>query len=31
VRRLRARFCDLQFCFKGEEYEEVLHRMHDLI
>jgi aminomethyltransferase len=31
VRRLRARFRDLQFCFKGEEYEDVLHRMHDLI
>jgi aminomethyltransferase len=30
VRSLRARFCDLQFCFKGEEYAEVLHRMHAL-
>jgi len=28
VRRLRARFCELQYCFKGEEYTEVLHRMH---
>jgi aminomethyltransferase len=28
VRSLRARFCELQYCFKGEEYEEVLHRMH---
>jgi aminomethyltransferase len=28
VRSLRARFCELQFCFKGEEYTEVLHRLH---
>jgi aminomethyltransferase len=31
VRRLRARFCELRYCFKGEEYEEVLHRMHELL
>ena len=30
VRSLRARFCDLQYCFKGEEVTEVLHRMRDL-
>jgi aminomethyltransferase len=30
VRSLRARFCELQYCFKGEEYMEVLHRMHTL-
>jgi aminomethyltransferase len=30
VRSLRTRFCELQFCFKGEEYAEVLHRMHAL-
>jgi len=30
VRRLRARFCDLQYCFKGEGYAELLHRMHTL-
>ena len=31
VRTLRERFCELQYCFKGEEYAEVLHRMHDLL
>jgi len=30
VRRLRARFCELHYCFKGEEHAEVLHRMHTL-
>jgi len=31
VRRLRARFCDLQYCFKGEGYAELLHRMQALL
>jgi len=31
VRSLRARFCELQFCFKGEEYAEVLHRMRQML
>jgi aminomethyltransferase len=31
TRRLRSRFCDLQFCFKGEEYEEVLHRLREML
>ena len=31
VRSLRARFSELEFCFKGEEVAEVLHRMHDLL
>jgi len=30
VRKLRARFCELQYCFKGEEVSDVLHRMHEL-
>ena len=30
VRSLRTRFCELHFCFKEEEYAEVLHRMRDL-
>jgi len=30
VRKLRARFCDLQYCFKGEEVADVLHRMREL-
>jgi aminomethyltransferase len=31
VRKLRARFCDLQYCFKGEEVEEVLHRLREML
>jgi aminomethyltransferase len=31
VRSLRARFGELRYCFKGEEVEEVLHRMHALL
>lgn len=31
VRRLRERFCELQFCFKGEEYADVLHRMYEML
>jgi aminomethyltransferase len=31
VRSLRARFCELRYCFKGEEVAEVLHRMHALL
>ena len=31
VRSLRARFLELQYCFKGEEFTDVLHRMHDLL
>jgi aminomethyltransferase len=30
VRRLRERFCDLQYCFKGEEVADVLHRMREM-
>jgi aminomethyltransferase len=30
VRSLRARFYELQYCFKGEEYREVFHRMREL-
>jgi aminomethyltransferase len=30
VRSLRARFCDLQFCFKGEEYRDILDRLRGL-
>ena len=31
VRSLRARFGQLRFCFKGEEYADVLHRMYELL
>jgi aminomethyltransferase len=31
VRSLRGRFCELQYCFKGEEVADVLHRMHDFL
>jgi aminomethyltransferase len=30
VRSLRARFYELQYCFKGEGHAELLHRMHAL-
>ncbi len=30
VRSLRARFCELQFCFKGEEYRDILDRLRGL-
>jgi aminomethyltransferase len=31
VRTLRARFCDLRYCFKGEEFADVLHRLHEML
>jgi glycine cleavage system T protein (aminomethyltransferase) len=31
VKSLRARFCELHYCFKGEEVAEVLQRMHALV
>ncbi|MGE5838720.1 MAG: glycine cleavage system aminomethyltransferase GcvT [Deltaproteobacteria bacterium] len=31
VRRLRADFGDLQYCFKGEEFADVLHRLHEML
>jgi aminomethyltransferase len=31
VGSLRARFCELQYCFKGEEVADVLQRMHALL
>jgi aminomethyltransferase len=31
VGSLRARFCELQYCFKGEEIADVLQRMHALL
>ena len=31
VRSLRARFCELRYCFKGEEVADVLHRMSALL
>jgi aminomethyltransferase len=31
VRSLRTRFWELQYCFKGEEFVDVLHRMHDCL
>ncbi|MFZ0448141.1 MAG: glycine cleavage system aminomethyltransferase GcvT [Desulfatiglandaceae bacterium] len=31
VRKLRQRFQDLQFCFKGDEYREVLQELHGLL
>jgi aminomethyltransferase len=31
VRSLRERFCELHYCFKGGEFADVLHRMHDFL
>jgi glycine cleavage system T protein (aminomethyltransferase) len=31
VRKLRKGFQDLQFCFEGDEYTEVLQELHDLL
>ncbi len=31
VRNLRERFCELHYCFKGGEFADVLHRMHDFL
>jgi aminomethyltransferase len=31
VRSLRTRFWELQYCFKGEEFADVLRRMHDFL
>jgi aminomethyltransferase len=31
VRGLRKRFCTLQFCFSGDEYADVVQKLHDLL
>ncbi|GAB4340718.1 MAG: hypothetical protein Kow0099_16900 [Candidatus Abyssubacteria bacterium] len=31
VKELRAPFCEIQFCFRGDEYEEVLQKLHELL
>jgi len=31
VRRLRARFGELQYCFKGDEVADVLHRVREML
>jgi aminomethyltransferase len=31
VKELRERFSDLQFCFRGREYDDVLQKLHDLL
>jgi aminomethyltransferase len=31
VKRLRERFSELQFCFRGEEYSDVLQQLQDLL
>jgi aminomethyltransferase len=28
VKKLRERFCKLQYCFQGDEYEEAVQRLH---
>jgi hypothetical protein len=31
VKRLRERFCELQFCFRGNEYADVMEKLHELL
>jgi aminomethyltransferase len=31
VKELRKRFSDLQFCFRGHEYDDVLQKLHELL
>jgi len=31
VKALRELFCELQFCFCGDEYDDVLQKLHDLL
>jgi len=31
VKELRERFCELKFCFSGDEYADVMERLHELL
>jgi len=31
VKELRERFCELQFCFRGNEYADVMEKLHELL
>ncbi len=31
VRELRKRFCTLQFCFSGEQYANIIQKLHELL
>ena len=31
VRALREPFCELQFCFRGDEYADILKKLHELL
>ena len=31
VMALREPFCELQFCFRGEEYADILQKLHGLL
>ncbi len=31
VKELRGRFCELQFCFHGNEYADVMEKLHELL
>jgi aminomethyltransferase len=31
VKKLRERFSELQFCFRGDEYNDVLQKLHELL
>jgi glycine/serine hydroxymethyltransferase len=31
VRRFRQRFLDLQYCFRGEEFDGLVEKLHELV
>jgi len=31
VKKLRQRFSELQFCFRGDEYNDLLQKLHELL
>ncbi|RJP66718.1 MAG: glycine cleavage system aminomethyltransferase GcvT [Candidatus Abyssobacteria bacterium SURF_17] len=31
VKKLRKPFCELQFCFRGDEYADIVHKLHRLL
>jgi glycine/serine hydroxymethyltransferase len=31
VKGLRERFSELQFCFRGHEYDDVMQKLHELL
>jgi hypothetical protein len=31
VKAFRKRFCELRFCFRGDEYADVVQKLHQLL